>query len=171
MVFYFCIAILLFASGASANPLRESEHLGYDMDGAISNQTDVTEYPNDGYMVLLDYSQDLLIIKNTTTQKCFFSPMERYDFLKDDGELTWGKGDLQKKFPVTVPADVAKMVLLSWENASIRLEKLSANIKVAEQCIGLPSYQMIQHGDRERRELPRDSGGCGCCCCGCCCGR
>ncbi|KAJ8029014.1 hypothetical protein HOLleu_28296 [Holothuria leucospilota] len=169
MDLYFCIALLLFTSSASAHPLGESEHLGNDIDGAVNNATDNTEYQYDGHVVLVDYSQDLLIIKNTTTQTCFYSPLLRYDFLKDDNELVWGKGALQNDFPVTAPEDVAKNVFLSWKDASIRLEILSEDIKVAEQCIGLPSYLMIQDGGRERRDVPQDGGGCGCCCCGCCC--
>lgn len=167
MDFCIYISVLLFISSASATPLLERKDLEHGIDGALNNGIYTTEDTYGGFMVLFDYSQDLLIIKNTTTQTCFFSPLEKYDLVIDHAELTLGKGDSQNNFLVTAKADVAKTVLLSMENASIRLENLNSDVKVANQCVGRPSYWMVQYGGGKERRDARE--GCGCCCCGCCC--
>ncbi|KAJ8029016.1 hypothetical protein HOLleu_28299 [Holothuria leucospilota] len=151
------IGFLLVTLSTSATPLNKLQHLRYKLDGAMHDETAevrktvVTLTDNyEGFVVMLDYHRNLLTIKNTTDQTCFFSRLDKDRFNEKDVSPVFVT-EVPNSFVIgkTEP-DVEIIVLSAKERIPTDFAVLTSDVTVAEQCTGLTSYWLVEESTGQR---------------------
>ncbi|KAJ8039348.1 hypothetical protein HOLleu_17031 [Holothuria leucospilota] len=130
-----------------------SRHETRRVEGSIVTLTDVV----DGFIVVLDYERDILMLKNLTSQTCFFSRLENIPITKDD-EIPIFVHEIMED-SVVVKGDQNELVLQLRQVSQIPFGYilLTNDVTVAGKCSSQPSYWLEANKVSRKRR-----GDCGC---------
>ncbi|KAJ8039347.1 hypothetical protein HOLleu_17030 [Holothuria leucospilota] len=118
------------------------------VEGSIVTLTDVV----DGFIVVLDYERDILMLKNLTSQTCFFSRLQNIPITKDDDVPILVHEVVEDS--VVVKGDQNDFVLQLKQVSKIPFGYilLTNDVTVAGKCSSQPSYWLKANSvSRKRR--------------------
>ncbi|KAJ8029015.1 hypothetical protein HOLleu_28298 [Holothuria leucospilota] len=143
------IILFLLVTCAAAKPLNKREHFRFDIGGFSHDETvdfsgDVVTYTDagDGFIVTLDYHRDLLIIKNTTSQTCFFSALVESHFPQDDVQPVFVIQTAQNNNEGPSEPDLDVVVLKPKNEVPAHYDTLIRAVIADVKCDNLPIYWM-----------------------------
>ncbi|KAJ8039097.1 hypothetical protein HOLleu_16715 [Holothuria leucospilota] len=153
------LALVAFNSSAAVlDKSSQKENLLFDVDGNQHNESRKVEANivfltdvMDGFLVILDYDRDILMIKNTTSETCYFSRLDCVPIASNESIPVMVQEVISGIESVNVEQDMDVVMFSVGEKIPSGYIVLTNDVSVATVCSSQPSYWLEKVGATRNR--------------------